>query len=327
MKTSRRHFLCAASAALLAGASSVVSAQVKWNMPTAYADGAFHTQNIRTFADDVKQASGGKLDITVHSGASLYKLPEIKRAVQTGQVQIGEVLVSALTNEDAMFELSSVPFLAQGFDQVRALYSGAKPFMEKRLERDGVKLLYAVPWPSVGVFLKTKPTVTAELKGHKIRTYDKGTAKFVELVGSTPTTIQAAEIPQAFSTGIIDGMITSTSTANDTKAWEYVNVYYDAKISYPMNMVFVNERAFKSLDSGAQSSLLEAAKKAEQRGWERAQKLATEMDAKVAEKGIQVLQPTAAMQAEFKEIGRKLAAEWAARAGPDGADVLKKVKQ
>ena len=54
----------------------------------------------RAFANDVKAATGGKLQITVHPNASLFKAPEIKRAVQTGQAQMGEILLSIHENED-----------------------------------------------------------------------------------------------------------------------------------------------------------------------------------------------------------------------------------
>jgi len=310
---------------VLAAGLAAAHAQSRWNLPTAYADNNFHTQNIKTLVDEVRQATGGKLDIAVHSGASLYKMPEIKRAVQTGQVQMGEVLVSALANEDPMYELWSVPFVAQSYDHVRTLFQGSRPFIEKRLQRDGLRLLYAAPWPYVGVFLKQRPEGASPLKGHKIRTYDKGTSLFVEMIGSTHTTVQAAEIAQAFATGIINGMVTSTTTAHDTKAWEYVSAYIDARASYPMNMVIVNERSFRALDEASQKALVDAGARAQERGWQRVQALVKEMDAKVAEKGIAIVQPTPAMQAEFRDIGKKLAAEWAQRAGPDATELLKQV--
>lgn len=315
-QTMRRAFIAA-----LALAPAVLLAQAKWNMPTAYAEGNFHTQNIKQFSTEMRDATKGRVDINVHSGASLYKLPEIKRAVQTGQVQIGETLVSSLANEDPMYEASAVPFLATSYAQARKVADTTRPFIEKRLARDGLHLLYTVPWPTVGIFLKAK----GDIKGQKIRTYDRATSKFVELLGAIPTTVQAAEVPQAFATGIIGGMVTSSTTAHDTKAWEFVKAYYDMKVSFPMNMVFVSERAFKTLSADDQKALLDAAGKAEARGWERAEKLQQEMDAKIAQNGIEFVPVSAAQQAELARIGATMAQEWAARAGADGADLLKKI--
>ena len=308
-------------AAAMAVAPALVFAQAKWNMPTAYAEGNFHTQNIKQFAAEVKEATGSRVDIVVHSGASLYKMPEIKRAVQTGQVQLGETLVSSLANEDPMFEASAVPFLANSFTQARNILEIARPFIEKRLTRDGLRLLYAAPWPTVGVFLKAK----GDIKGQKIRTYDRSTSKLIELLGGIPTTVQAAEVPQAFATGIVGGMVTSSTTAHDTKAWEYVKVYYDMKASFPMNMVFVNERAFRALGQGDQKAILEAAGRAESRGWQRAEKLQEEMDAKIKHNGIEFIAITPAMQSDLIKAGGVIAQEWAARAGADGVELLKKI--
>lgn len=308
-------------AAAMAVAPAMLLAQAKWNMPTAYAEGNFHTQNIKQFAAEVKDATGSRVDIVVHSGASLYKMPEIKRAVQTGQVQLGETLVSSLANEDPMFEASAVPFLANSFPQAKNILDVSRPFIEKRLAKDGLRLLYAAPWPTVGVFLKAR----GDIKGQKIRTYDRSTSKLIELLGGIPTTVQAAEVPQAFATGIVGGMVTSSTTAHDTKAWEYVKVYYDMKAAFPMNMVFVNERAFRGLSQADQKALLDAAAKAEARGWQRAEKLQQEMDAKITQNGIEFVPITPAMQAELAKAGAAIAQEWAGRAGADGAELLKKI--
>src|SRR3546814_13633318 len=78
------------AAAAMTLAATQLQAQTKWDLPAGYPATNFHSKNLQLFADDVKKLSGGKLDITVHPGASLFKVPEIKRAVQTGQVQAGE---------------------------------------------------------------------------------------------------------------------------------------------------------------------------------------------------------------------------------------------
>ena len=70
--------LAAAAAAIVAGPAA---AQTKWNLPAAYPADNPHTENLAAFAKDVADATGGKLQITVHPGASLFKGPEIKRAV------------------------------------------------------------------------------------------------------------------------------------------------------------------------------------------------------------------------------------------------------
>lgn len=302
-------------------------AQTVWDMPTPYPDGNFHTRNVRQFADDVAAASGGQLKITVHSNGSLIKMPEIKRAVQTGQVPIGEVLVSVLANEDATFGFDSNPFLAPNYEAAAKLWAAVKPRLEQRLDKQGLKLLYSVAWPPQGIYAKKPIDGVADLKGTKFRTYSPVTARFAELMGATPTTVQVPEIAQAFRTGLVDAMITSAATGVDTQAWDYLTYYYDTEAFLPQNIVFASKRAFQALDPAGQKALLEAAEKAENRGWELSRSENARMKQIMSAKGIKVLEPGPKLAAELAAIGQTIAAEWAKRAGPDGQALLDQVKK
>src|SRR4029450_13021325 len=123
-------FVALAAAALLT--TGPVSAQTKWNLPSAYPADNPHVENLNAFAKDVSDATGGKLQIAIHPGASLFKGPEIKRAVATGQAQTGEVLISILENEDPMYGIDVVPFVATSFDQAAKLWKASRPFIEKK---------------------------------------------------------------------------------------------------------------------------------------------------------------------------------------------------
>jgi TRAP-type transport system periplasmic protein len=297
----------------------------KWTMPTPYADGNFHSVNIKQFAEEVRKDTNGKVDIAVHTGASLMKLPEIKRAVQLGQVQIGETLMSSMANDDAIFEATNLPFLAKGFDKADVLWQAIGPQVGERLKKQGLILLFAAPWPSQGIYSKEPLKGVGDLKGSKMRTYDRATARFAELLSAVPVTVQAAEIPQAFATGIIHSMITSATTGVDTKAWEYVRNYYDFKAMISRNVVIANATAFNGLDPATQKVLLEAGRRAEAR----ATKVAIELEEKskdaLKEKGVSVVAPPADMAATMDKIGETLAKEWADRAGVNGAEILKKL--
>jgi TRAP-type C4-dicarboxylate transport system substrate-binding protein len=320
----RRNFLklsfaAAASAALAWPAA----AQVKWDMPTPYSDGTFQTQNVRAFVDDVQKASAGKIAITVHSNASLVKMPEMRRAVATGQVQIGELLVSVLGNEDAMFAFDSTPGLATGYADARKLYAAARPHLERRLDRMGLTLLYSVAWPPQAIYTKKPIEKLADLKGAKFRSFNPSTARFAELIGASAVTIQVPEIAQAFRTGVLDAMITSGATGVDSQAWDYLTHYYDVSAFLPQNVVIVNKAAFQGLPADVQKAITDAAKAAEERGWRMSEQLNEGYRKTLAEKGIKVLPATDAMKAELKQIGETMAAEWAKRAGADGEAVLK----
>jgi len=319
----RRTFIAAAIGAAFTLVAGSAAAQTKWDMPTPYPDGNFHTKNVRQFAEEVAKASGGKLQITPHTNASLIKHPEIKRAVQTGQVPMGEILISVLANESVVFAFDSNPFFANSYAKAAKLWVAAKPVVQKRLDAQGITLLYSVPWPPQGIYAKKELNAVADLKGTKFRTYNPTTSRFAELMGAIPTTVQVPEVPQAFKTGLVDAMITSGATGVDTQAWDYLSHYYDTQAMLPHNIVFVNKAAFAKLDAATQKAVMEAAAAAEKRGWQTSEAENEGYKKTMASKGIKIMQPSAKLAAEFAEIGKKMTAEWSAKAGAEGEAILK----
>ncbi|HYD65773.1 TRAP transporter substrate-binding protein [Azospirillum sp.] len=297
-----------------------------WDMPTPYPDGNFHTQTVRQFAEDVKAATGGKIQITVHSNGSLVKHPEIKRAVQSGQAQLGEVLISSWANEDPLFGLDSVPFLATNFDEAKKLYDVSRPALEKKLERQKLKLLYSIPWPPQGLYVKQEITSTDDLKGVKFRAYNPATTRIAELVGAVPTKIESAELAQAFGTGIVQAMITSAATGVDSKVWDFAKVYYDVQAWLPRNMVFVSQDVWSGLDDATKKAVQEAAAKAEERGWAGWRAKTAELNKTLADNAMKVLPPPAALKDGFAKVGATMTAEWTKAAGADGEAIIKAYK-
>ncbi len=301
-------------------------AQTKWDMPTPYSDGEFHTRNVKQFVEDAQKAAGGKLQIVVHSNGSLIKHPDILRAVSTGQVNIAEFLLGQFGNEDPVFAADNVPFVAAGYDQAWKFYQAQKPVLEKSLEKRGLKLLYSVAWPGQGFYTKEPLKSVEDLKGTKFRTYSPLTARLAELLGASPTVVQVPEVPQMFATGAIQAMITSSATGTSTKAWEFVKNYYKTSAFHPKNVVVVNQRGFARLSKGEQSALLKAAESAEKRGWDMSKAREKEGDETLAKNGMTVREPDAAMKAAFQKIGQQMAQEWEKSAGADGQAILKRYR-
>jgi TRAP-type C4-dicarboxylate transport system substrate-binding protein len=308
--------------AILAFTSSPL-AQTKWDMPTPYSDGEFHTVNVRLFADEVRKSTGGALDIAVHSNGSLIKHPDILRAVSTGQVNIAEFLLGQFGNEDPVFAADNIPFVATGYDNAMKFYQAQKPLLEKKLAARGLRLLYSVAWPGQGIYAKSALKSVADLKGTKFRTYSPQTARLAELLGASPTVIQVPEVPQAFATGTISAMITSSATGNATKAWEFVKFYYMTNAFHPKNVVVANERAFQRLPDAQKKALSYAASTAETRGWALSRQREADSNETLAKNGMSVLQPDAAMTAAFAKVGATMLAEWQKSAGADGEAIIK----
>lgn len=309
----------------LVAAGLVLNAQaVTWDMPTPYGETNFHTVNIKAFADDVKAATGGRLEINVHSGGSLFKHPEIKNAVRGGQVPIGEFLLSRLSNENPVFEVDSIPFLATDYDKAAVLWDASRPTIEKLLDGQGLMVLFAVPWPPQGLYSEKPIDSVGDLRGVKFRAYNTATEELARLAGAIPTQVEVPDIPQAFSTGRVDAMITSPSTGANTKAWDFVRYFYHTQAWLPKNIVVVNKRAFRRLDQDIQNAVLAAARRAETRGWEASRAETSEKLDVLRENGMEVKSPSNRLMQGLEDIGRKMTLSWSEKAGDDGIRIIDK---
>jgi TRAP-type C4-dicarboxylate transport system substrate-binding protein len=308
----------------LAGSAA---AQTKWDLPAGYPANNFHTENLVQFAADADKASAGKLKITVHPNASLFKAPEIKRAVQGGQAQIGEILLSNFSNEWPVFGVDGLPFLADSYDAAMKLYKAQRPAMEKKLGEQGMMLLYAVAWPPQGIYVKKPINSAADLKGVKWRAYNPATARIAELVGAQPVTVQAAELSQAMATGVIESYMSSGATGYDTKTYEHIKYWYDTQAWLPKNAVIVNKAAFDALDKPTQAALLKAGAEAETRGWTLSKVKNSEYIELLKKNGMSIVQPSPQLKADMKKVGDTMLQEWLQKAGPEGQAVVDAYKK
>ncbi len=299
-----------------------VLAQTKWDLPTAYPPTNFHTENIIQFANDVDKATAGKLKIQVHPNASLFKAPEIKRAVQGGQAQAGEILLVNFENEDPLYGLDGIPFLATSYGESLKLYKASRKALDDKLAKQGMKLLYTVPWPPQGIYTKRTLASAADMKGLKWRAYSPATSKIAELVGAQPVTVQAAEVSQALATGVIDSYMSSGATGYDSKTYEHIKNWYDTQAWLPKNAVIVNTKAFEALDKPTQVALLKAAAEAETRGW----KLSEEKNGwyvdQLKSKGMNIIKPSDQLTGDLRKVGNYMLAEWQRKAGDEGKKVI-----
>ena len=317
-----RRTLNAAALIALTTLAPAAFAQTKWDLPAAYPATNFHSENLAQFAADVDKASGGKLKITVHPNASLFKAPEIKRAVQGGLAQIGEILLVNFANEWPIFGADGLPFLADSYDSAMKLYQAQKPLLQKKLGEQGMLLLYSVAWPPQGIYTKKPLASAADLKGIKWRAYSPATARIAELVGAQPVTVQAAEFAQALATGVVESTMTSGATGVDSKLYEHLKYYYDTQAWLPKNAVIVNKAAFDALDKPTQDALLKAGADAEARGWAASRKVNTDTLDKLKANGMQVQPPSAQLKADMKKVGDTMLKEWLDKAGAEGQSLV-----
>ncbi len=316
--------------AVLAGSLALASqaiAQTKWDLPAGYSATNFHSVNLQKFADGVKAATGGKLLITVHANGSLYKANEIKRAVQSGQAQIGEILGVNYQNEDPVFGVDGVPFLATSYADAKKLAAAQTPVLEKKLDAQGMMLLYTCAWPPQGIYANKELNSTKDMEGLKWRAYSPQTSRLAELVKAQPITIQAAELSQALATGKVDSFISSGATGVDSKVWEQLKYFYNTQAWLPKNLVIVSKDAFGKLDKASQAAVLAEGKKAGDACWAESEKLAAGFLDTLAKNGMKVQAPNAKFAAELAAMGKTMTEDWTKAAGADGKTILDAYKK
>jgi len=314
--------LSTVAVAAITMSAGLAAAAEKWDMATPYPDATFHTQNIIEFAKDVNDASGGELTITVHSGGSLFKHADIKRSVQRGLVPIGETLISLLANENPIYTVDAIPFLATSYEDSKKLWEVSRAGIEAALAKDGLKVLYAVPWPSQGLYTANPVSTVEDLKGIKFRAYNSTTSQLADLTGMVATQVEVPEIPTAFATGIVEAMMTSPSTGANSKAWDFVSNFYDVQAWLPKNMVIVNAKSFDRLSAEAQKAVMDAAVKAEARGLEMSM---AESEAKkkiLADNGMNVAAPSAELKDGLAKVGETMVADWLEKTGDEGKAII-----
>jgi TRAP-type transport system periplasmic protein len=277
---------------------------------------------VQQFAQDVDQLTQGKLKITLHPGGSLYKANEIKRAVQTGQVPSGEFILSGFANENPLFGVDSIPFLATSYADARRLMVAARPAQEKLLASQGMKVLFTVPWPGQSLYSVKPVGSPADFAGTKMRAYNPATGRIAQLLKAQPVTIQLAELGQALATGAVDNFLTSSASGIESKLYEQVKYFYPVSAWLPRNVTVVSQKAFDALDKPAQDALLKAAAQAEARGWAASEKLDGEYIKELAAKGMTVGAPSDSVKKALAQIGETMTAEWLKTAGAEGHSIV-----
>ncbi len=316
----QRRALLAATFALPFAAQA--QTQTRWQLASGFAEGNYHTRNLRLFVEDVRQASGGALDIALHPNGSLLPQPQILRGVQQAQVQVGEILLTAYANEDPIFDVDQVPGVVASMDDARRLMAVREPAIEQRLARRGMHLLYLAPWPLVGMASQAPVPDAAAFRGLRLRTYSPISTRFGQLMGATAVLLPAPEVAQGFATGMVNAQLTTAPVAADTQAWDTTRVFTRINLATSNNAVFVNRRAFDALPAASQEALRAAAERAGARAWAMAAEADASALSRMAERGMQVLEMSAALAYSLREPSRVLTEDWLTRAGPEGRALL-----
>lgn len=306
----RRALIASAALALSFGLAAPVAAQTSWTMASGYPESSFFTQNIREMIKEIEAKSGGKLKIDLRSNDSLIKLDAVKRAVQSGQIQIGEIRLGVYGNEGAMYNLDNIPGVATTYDQATKLTQAQAPFFDALFKKNGMRAITYVAWPGQGFYTKAPLKGLADLKGQKLRIYSKQTQIMGEKLGMEALILPFAEVPQAFSTGMIQSLWTSAQTGTDVQIWDYVKNFTYTGTMHNKNAILVNERAFRQLDAATQKIVTDAGEAATKRGWEMSKKAGEEREGVLKNHGVAIAQSPKDVLDAIEVAGKGMVAEW-----------------
>ena len=315
-----------ARAVALASAGIFVSgagaAQATWQLATGYGAETFHTVNLRQFAADVATATHGELAIDIHPDNTLVKLGAIAASVESDRIPAGEVIMTALVDQVPIAGADSVPFIIDSYADARTLWRYQRPGIEKALAARGLVVLYAVPWPSQGLYTTRPIASTQDLRGMNMRTYNATTARIAELVGAHPVDVPMTGVGKALAQGRIDCMITSGVTGTESHAWDHLKYFYDIRAWFPKNIVIVNKARFEALSPAARDAVMLAAHGAQERGWAASEAASAAALRELAAHGMHVETPGFEIRKDLRRYGEKFSLEWVRATGPQASDIL-----
>ncbi len=295
-------------------AASLLAGNIKMDLNAKYGANNFHTKGAEKFATLVKDYTKGSVDITVHPGSALIKGNPLK-AVKDGTVAMTDMFIPFTSGGGKVFGISALPFIASSYDDAFKLYQLSKPAYEKTAKKWNQKLLYSVTWPASGFYSKKELTSITDFKGVKTRTYDKNSAAFVNKAGGSAVALPWGEVYSSLRTGMVDSVVTSSSSGKDGKFWEVLSNYTKINYAYPLQAVTINLDYWNSLDKAQKEALSKAAAEIEKSQWEAVrveEKTALET---LAKNGIKITEASPSLKKELDVIANELLAEYL-----DGAD-------
>jgi TRAP-type C4-dicarboxylate transport system substrate-binding protein len=329
-----RHTICLLALAIMAAAQCLfigkfaaaapAPATVDIDLATAYAADNFQTRNLQQFADDVKTATEGRVNIRLYPGGRLLKPAEIFAGVRSGKAQAGEVIMSSLEKEELLFGMDSLPFITSGYEDARRMWTASRPAVEKSMNKRGLQVLYAVPWPPQNLYSIDQVDTIRNFSGRAMRVYNPTTERIAELVGARAVSVQVVDLSKAIAAKRVELMLTSSWTGVDTKAWRAMNYYYKVNAWLPKNMVFIRKDVLESLSPSDRKIVNDAARVAEARGWQMSQESDLGYEKQLTANHVKVLGMDFMIRSYLDRVGETVAREWLKKAGVTELQVLLK---
>jgi len=307
-------------------AASLLAGNIKMDLNAKYGANNFHTKGAEQFSSLVKEYSKGSIDIVVHSGSSLIKGNPLK-AVKDGTVAMTDMFIPFTSGGGKVFGISALPFMAQSYDDAYRLYQIAKPAYEKTAKKWNQKLLYSVTWPASGFYSNKEMSSIEDFKGVKTRTYDKNSANFINSAGGNAVALPWGEVYSSLRTGMVNSVVTSSSSGKDGKFWEVLTNYTKIKYAYPLQAVTINLDYWNSMNKNQQNAILRAAKEIEEKQWN-AVKVEDQNALNImSENGMNISEASPALQSELDKIASDMLSNYLDGASSDVKKIFEEYRR
>ncbi len=282
---------------------------VKMDLNAKYGANNFHTKGAQEFSALVKDYTKGTVNITVHPGSSLIKGNPLK-AVKDGTVAMTDMFIPFTSGGGKVFGISALPFIASSYEDAYKLYQISKPAYEKTAKKWNQKLLYSVTWPASGFYSNKKMETISDFKGVKTRTYDKNSAGFVNSAGGNAVALPWGEVYSALRTGMVNSVVTSSSSGKDGKFWEVLNNFTKINYAYPLQAVTINLDYWNSMNKTQQTAVLKAAKEIEESQWKAVRVEDKNALDVMGKNGMNISEANPALKAELDKIANEMLSKY-----------------
>lgn len=243
----------------LAGRPIAQGASIR--LATVVPDGSVWDKNLKQMAAEWKEATGGRVSITVYDGASQGDEPTVLRKMRLDALQAAGFTAGGLTSIDSSFALFEVPFFFESYDELNYVTDKLTPAIRTRVEAKGFVLLN---WGHGGwtqLFTKRPVRSVADLKSIKLYT-PAGNDRMVQWFkarGFEPRAMAMTDIMTGLTTGMIEGLPTPPLAALLFQWYRQTPFMLDIGLAPVVGATVITRKAWRGIPEADRPKLLQSA--------------------------------------------------------------------
>jgi TRAP-type C4-dicarboxylate transport system substrate-binding protein len=247
--------------------STASFAQRAIKLATVVPEGSIWDRNLKQMVEEWKQATGGRVMVTVFAGASQGDEATVLRKMRLDALQAASFTAVGLGTIDPAFTVFDVPFFFESYDELNYVTAKLSPTIAKRLDAKGFVLLN---WGHGGwtqLFTKRPVRTLADLKTIKLYT-SAGNDRMVQWFkanGFQPRAMAMTDIMTGLTTGMIEGLPTPALAAQLFQWYRQTPYMLDIGLAPVVGASIITKKAWNGIAAADRPKLLESAAGVEKR--------------------------------------------------------------